>query len=98
VTRSLPSWELGMIRKHPRVEFVEPARILCGDEIYFGRGRNLSLGGMLLEGLCTSCRARTCESASNCLTASRSIHMRESSTAARARALEWRSPDSTSTK
>lgn len=52
VARSVPDWQLKLLRRYPRIGFVAPVEIFCGDDTFHAKSRNLSLGGMLLDGDC----------------------------------------------
>jgi hypothetical protein len=52
VARTVPAWQLKLLRRFPRIGFVVPVEIFCADQTYQGRSRNLSLGGMLMDADC----------------------------------------------
>src|SRR5690349_17559831 len=52
VARTVPAWQLKLLRRFPRIGFIAPVEIFCGNETFRGKSRNLSLGGMLLDADC----------------------------------------------
>jgi len=52
VARTVPGWQFKLLRRFPRVGFIAPVEIFCGDVRVQGKSRNLSRGGMLLDADC----------------------------------------------
>jgi hypothetical protein len=50
--RAVPSWQLQLLRRFPRISFAAPVEILCEERTIRGTSRNLSTGGMLLDADC----------------------------------------------
>ncbi len=50
--RAIPAWQLKLMRRFPRIAFVTPVDIACGDDHFQGKSLNLSAGGMLVETEC----------------------------------------------
>ena len=52
VARTVPAWQLKLLRRFPRIGFIAPVQIFCGDATFHAKSRNISLGGMLLDADC----------------------------------------------
>ena len=50
--RIVPDWQLKLLRRFPRIGFIDPVEIFCGDETIHAKSRNISIGGMLVEADC----------------------------------------------
>ena len=53
VARTVPAWQLKLLRRFPRIAFIAPVEIFYGDQTWQGKSRNLSVGGMLLDADCS---------------------------------------------
>lgn len=52
-TRPIPTWQLKLLRRFPRIPFVAAVEISCEGSTVNGKSRNLSVGGMLLDAACS---------------------------------------------